>query len=795
MMKRAAAGILLVSCSVISCRATVTGQQPDLYDPGQFRTFVLTFPSSEWFKQLEQTYPSAVYHKADLRVDNVTYRDVGVRFRGWKMYRLAPRKKPFKISMDAFAPGRKLYGYRTINLNNGGHDPTLAREVISSRIFARYCPAFKANHVRLEVNGENFGVYVNAQQVNEDFGKEWFQDAGGNRYRAEIKSGAPPDASAMTWLGPQPVAYTQGYDLKSESPSNPWADLAHACEMLNNTPPASLEQELPGVLSVDSALWMLAINNVLGNGDTYMWLAHNYYLYHDGVHGRFRFITWDLDLAFSTIWADKWTIDPFFMYGQPGRPLITRLLSRPRWRQAYLAHIRTLLQADFRWDVLEPRIRTVQTRIDAAVRTDPIKIYGYTAFKDNVTRTLSGRISGLKPFVETRRAFLLAHDDVKKPAPTVTRVAHDPLQPKRGETVWITCHVQGPSTIHSVHLGYRHRGPFVRVPMSDDGQHHDGQPGDGVYGVAIPPQPRGAVVDYFVEAALAPAAGGGMAFEPPSPERGARSFRVPSPVLINEFLADNDRGIRDERGEREDWIELTNVSSSPVDLGGLYLSDDAGDPTRWRIPAGTKLSPGASVLFWADGEPEEGPAHASFRLDKDGEAVVLVDADGATVLDAVDFGPQQEDVSQGRMAGRSGMWARFTQPTPWRPNRPEPCGHLPYAGVLGRPACTLSGHGPPDVGQDVTYRITGAPPATAGYLAVALAPGALAFGSRGSLLIDLSALVMNLLRLTDASGSAQLTLRIPNDRRLSGLSLYVQAAFATATAGGFSNAVLTRICP
>jgi len=90
----AAAGLLLVSCTV-----AVTGQQPDLYEPTRFRSFELKFPSTGWFQQLEQTYPSDVYHKADLKVDGITYENVGVRFRGWKMYRLAARKKPFKISL------------------------------------------------------------------------------------------------------------------------------------------------------------------------------------------------------------------------------------------------------------------------------------------------------------------------------------------------------------------------------------------------------------------------------------------------------------------------------------------------------------------------------------------------------------------------------------------------------------------------------------------------------------------------------------------------------------------------
>jgi len=37
-----------------------------------------------------------------------------------------------------------------------------------------YIPAPKANYVRVVINGESWGVYVNAQQFNKEFVKEWF---------------------------------------------------------------------------------------------------------------------------------------------------------------------------------------------------------------------------------------------------------------------------------------------------------------------------------------------------------------------------------------------------------------------------------------------------------------------------------------------------------------------------------------------------------------------------------------------------------------------------------------------
>lgn len=83
------------------------------------------------------------------------------------------------------------------------------------------------------------------------------------------------------------------------------------------------------------------------------------------------------------------------------------------------------------------------------------------------------------------------------------------------------------------------------------------------------------------------------------------------------------------------------------------------------------LAPGESMLVWADGDSDQGPTHASFRLSKDGEWLGLYDLDGATLLDSIRFGPQTSDVSFGRSADGGGLWRSFESPTPGRSNSTE----------------------------------------------------------------------------------------------------------------------------
>jgi hypothetical protein len=55
-------------------------------------------------------------------------------------------------------------------------------------------------------------------------------------------------------------------------------------------------------------------------------------------------------------------------------------------------------------------------------------------------------------------------------------------------------------------------------------------------------------------------------------------------LFINEFMADNDHIIQDNFGDYDDCIELYNAGPTAIDLGGMFLTDDIGDPTKWMIP-------------------------------------------------------------------------------------------------------------------------------------------------------------------------------------------------------------------
>ncbi|MDP4205202.1 MAG: OadG family transporter subunit [Bacteroidota bacterium] len=138
-------------------------------------------------------------------------------------------------------------------------------------------------------------------------------------------------------------------------------------------------------------------------------------------------------------------------------------------------------------------------------------------------------------------------------------------------------------------------------------------------------------------------------------------------LRINEFLVYNDSSYIDDYGRHSAWIEIFNAAKSQSNIGGLYLTNDLQNPTKYLIPAGdqrTVVAPHGYTVFWADNKTVQGPLHLNFDL-KNSKVIALFAADGKTLIDSVSI-PQKQtaDVSYGRQQDGSATWTSFTSATP-----------------------------------------------------------------------------------------------------------------------------------
>lgn len=655
-------------------------EEPGLYDPGAYRVMSLEFDEQDWQAQLTTHYGTDTQINATLVVDGVGYAGVGVRYKGDTSYRMATTaKKSFAIEIDASDPELRLMGYKTLNLNNAFSDASFMREVLYNNFCREYMPSPKSNLIHLYVNGEDYGVYVNAQQENGDMVEELFADNDGDRWRAGVAPnagsgglggvtggrpvGGPPTGGQaggggfsmnfggdLNWLGSDVSLYESGYILKTDNNPEPWAVLMNTIDVLNNTALEELPEKIDSVLAVDRFLWMLALENLFLDGDGYLAKAGDYLLYHDINTGRLHPIQHDGNETFN---ADSREIaggvsaEP--LYGEfltEGRPLAARLFAIDAYRQRYLAHLRTILNESFHWDYFEPRIADYVAMIESDVLADSIKQTSDAQF----LAAIDPDRSDLRAFVEERRTFLLNHAEVNRISPTMTSVTLEGGQPPAaGAAASVRANVGSNVSVRSATLYYTQirDGSYSRVSMNVV---------EGLFVGELPGALAGTTVYYYVEV-VADDEVGTRAYFPSRAEGAPLSYQVGveraehSLIVINEIMAKNSSSHADADGDYDDWIELHNLGDVAIDLSGMYLSDKEDDPRKWMIPEGTEIAPQGYLIVWADEDSDQEGLHANFKLSSDGESVYLIDSDarGNLLLDSLSFGALGEDVTYGRL--------------------------------------------------------------------------------------------------------------------------------------------------
>jgi CotH kinase protein/Chitobiase/beta-hexosaminidase C-terminal domain/Immunoglobulin domain/Lamin Tail Domain len=141
-----------------------------------------------------------------------------------------------------------------------------------------------------------------------------------------------------------------------------------------------------------------------------------------------------------------------------------------------------------------------------------------------------------------------------------------------------------------------------------------------------------------------------------------------SPLLINEFMADNGSTLRDEDRDYSDWIEIANPNPVGINAAGYRLRDSANE---WIFPS-VFLPARSYLVVFASGKDRTdcGSLHTNFKLDAAGEYLALVAPDGTNILQQFypAFPRQTQDISYGFVS--PGVLGDMSTPTPGAANMP-----------------------------------------------------------------------------------------------------------------------------
>ncbi|MCW5557083.1 MAG: lamin tail domain-containing protein [Verrucomicrobiae bacterium] len=147
-------------------------------------------------------------------------------------------------------------------------------------------------------------------------------------------------------------------------------------------------------------------------------------------------------------------------------------------------------------------------------------------------------------------------------------------------------------------------------------------------------------------------------------------------LVINELLAENLSGRKDEDQDPEDWIELRTRGAAPVNLAGWAIGTSGDASEAWVFPAVT-VPAGGYLRVWASGKDRREivagrDLHTDFKLNPNGDTLRLFGPELPRELaDSIKYGRQGADYSFGRQGGVGAgddVWRYFATPTPGAAN-------------------------------------------------------------------------------------------------------------------------------
>jgi len=265
--------------------------------------------------------------------------DVSVHIKGGAGSKRSLRSKPaFKVKLHH---GDRFYGLEHLTFNNMVQDATLLHEALGYQVYAAAgAPAAATGYVRLTIDDQAYGLYMNVETPDTAFLMRAFGDDSGILYEG---------------------AY--GADLgKFELHEGLDADRATLAAFIDavDRPDNGVFYGTPPLLDTGAFLGMMAAEALLGDWDSY-YRSNNYRIYWNPSASQWTFIPTGIDQAFTGT----------TVFGATGL-LFKKCLTSERCTSDYAQHVRDVAA---RFDSLElpAKMDALLLIIHAAAESDTRK--------------------------------------------------------------------------------------------------------------------------------------------------------------------------------------------------------------------------------------------------------------------------------------------------------------------------------------------------------------------------------------------------------------------------------------
>ena len=414
------------------------GYETRLFDTSEVHTIDIII--NDWDSFIS-TAQSEQYSVCSVVIDGEAVKNVGIRGKGntslSNVSMMGSERYSFKIEFDHYDSSKSYYGLDKLSLNNIIQDNTYMKDYLVYQMMAEFgVDTPLCSYVYITVNGEDWGLYLAVEGVEEAFLQRNYGTDYGELYKPDsismgggIGNGMDFDMSelmgkdgsfsfdsmpSMDDMEDMMDAFTNGEmempdmgdmtdmmggmsssDVKlqyiDDDPDSYPNIFDNAKTNVNQSDQnrliASLKQlseydNLDEVVNVEQVLRYFVVHNFVVNDDSYTGsMVHNYYLYEED--GQLSMIPWDYNLAFGTFMGGNASsaVNEAIDEVLEDRPMQAWIFSDETYTQQYYALYAEMLQTVDIQGIIEQAYELIAPYVEK----DPTAFCTYEEFEAGVS--------------------------------------------------------------------------------------------------------------------------------------------------------------------------------------------------------------------------------------------------------------------------------------------------------------------------------------------------------------------------------------------------------------------------
>lgn len=411
----------------IQAAATVLEYEERLFDTSFVHTIDIVMDDWEGFLD---TCENEEYTLCSVVIDNESCGKVAIRAKGNTSLSAVSSygndRYSFKLEFDHYDNANTYYGLDKLSLNNIIQDNTYMKDFLSYQMMDAFgVNAPLCSYAYITVNGEDWGLYLAVEGVEESFLTRNYGNGYGELYKPDSTSmgGGRGNGGNFSMGGRSmrdsdvSLIYTDDeYESYSNIFDNAKTDVTDADKdrLIAALKTINEGGNIESAVDIDKVIRYFIVHHFVCNFDSYTGsMIHNYYLYEED--GKLSMIPWDYNLAFGGFQSAgsatdlvNYPIDTPVSGGTvDSRPMLAWIFDSEEYTSQYHALFAEWISSYFDSGIFEEFFDAVSAMIAPYVQSDPTKFCTYDEFEQGVetlrsfcllrAESISGQLDGSIP--------------------------------------------------------------------------------------------------------------------------------------------------------------------------------------------------------------------------------------------------------------------------------------------------------------------------------------------------------------------------------------------------------------